>query len=83
MIQPLINPSVITSGRILSLSASQELLGVSQKLRELDALLLTLQAKELEQDNAIKANKDKNTAQDESIRSMSSNSNEDENGVDL
>lgn len=90
MIQPLINPAVVLTGQILSLEARQELLGISDKIKSLEAkhnsldeILLALQNKDKEQDKGIKENKDKNTKQDETIKNLNSQEEEEGNGVDI
>lgn len=90
MIQPLINPAVVLTGQILSLEARQELLGISDKIKNLEAkhnsldeIFLALQNKDKEQDKGIKENKDKNTEQDETIKNLNPQEEEEGNGVDI
>lgn len=90
MIQPLINPAVVLTGQILSLEARQELLGISDKIKNLEAkhnsldeIFLALQNKDKEQDKGIKENKDKNTEQDETIKNLNPQNEEEGNGVDI
>lgn len=90
MIQPLINPAVVLTGQILSLEARQELLGISDKIKSLEAkhnsldeIFLALQRKDQEQDKGIKENKDKNTEQDETIKNLNPQNEEEGNGVDI
>lgn len=90
MIQPLINPAVVLTGQILSLEARQELLGISDKIKNLEAkhnsldeIFLALQNKDKEQDKGIKENKDKNIEQDETIKNLNPQEEEEGNGVDI
>jgi hypothetical protein len=90
MIQPLINPAIVLTGQILSLEARQELLGISDKIKSLEAkhnsldeIFLALQNKDQEQDRGIKENKDKNTEQDETIKNLNPQQEEEGNGVDI
>ena len=90
MIQPLISSAVVLTGQILSLEARQELLGISDKIKSLEAkhnsldeIFLALQNKDKEQDKGIKENKDKNIEQDETIKNLNPQEEEEGNGVDI